>query len=314
MIKFIILIVIILVILLILSYICYRIMSYSNPEKKNYENIVLSGNYKKYVSEIEDLLNEFKKKEYEEIYIKSYDGLWLSGKYFHVSDNAPLVIGFHGYRSYSYLDMCGASSEMFKMGYNFLLIDERAHGNSQGKTITFGIKEQYDCLSWIEYCVKRFKENTKIILCGISMGASIVLYASSLDIPKNVVLICADCPFSSPKAIVKEVIKKLKLPKISYIFAFLGALIFGHFNLEKFNGLEKVKKSHTPLLLIHGTNDNFVPCDMGKDIIKSHGGKNFSNKKLLLVEEADHGLSYFYDKEKYRNSIIEFLDKIIKDT
>lgn len=141
MIKFIILIVIILVILLILSYICYRIMFYSNPKKKNYENIVLSGNYKKYVSEIEDLLNEFKKKEYEEIYIKSYDGLWLSGKYFHVSDNAPLVIGFHGYRSYSYLDMCGASSEMFKMGYNFLLIDERAHGNSQGKTITFGIKE-----------------------------------------------------------------------------------------------------------------------------------------------------------------------------
>ena len=53
------------------------------------------------------------------------------------------------------------------------MIDQRAHGLSEGKTITFGIKERLDCLCWVEYLVERFGKETQILLTGISMGANI---------------------------------------------------------------------------------------------------------------------------------------------
>lgn len=304
--------VIIVITILILSYICYRIMSYSGSKRKNYEKMVFVSGYEKYTNDIKDLTEKFVKREYEEIYIKSYDGLWLHGRYYHINDNAPVVIAFHGYRSYAYRDMCGASNEMIEKGYNFLLIDERAHGKSQGKTITFGIKERYDCLSWIEYCIKRFEKDVKIVLCGISMGASTVIFASGLALPQNVKCICADCPFSSPKEIIKKVIKDMKLPKISYIFSFLGALVFGHYNLNNFSLKKEIEKSQIPLLLIHGIDDEFVPYEMSKQIYDIYGGSGFKNKKILLVKEANHGLSYFIDKDNYRKYLNEFLEEVVK--
>ncbi len=66
---------------------------------------------------------------------------------------------------------------MLREGHNVLMIEERAHLESEGHTITFGIKERYDALDWIRYALQRFGEDTRIILVGISMGAATVLMA-----------------------------------------------------------------------------------------------------------------------------------------
>ena len=60
--------------------------------------------------------------------------------------------------------------------------------------------------------VKHFGNDVKIILAGISMGASTVLMAAGKPLPKNVIGVLADCGFSSPKEIIKKCAGDLKIP------------------------------------------------------------------------------------------------------
>ena len=93
-------------------------------------------------------------------------------------------------------------------GYNVLLVDQRAHFGSGGHTIAYGIRERRDVLSWIEYANGRFGKDKPIYLFGISMGAATVVMAADLALPDNVRLICADCPYSSPRDIIFYVAKR----------------------------------------------------------------------------------------------------------
>lgn len=298
---------IVILLILIISYLVYRKVFYYKVKKSSAEAYINSDSHKEYFDKMTNLINQIKEKEYEEVMIKSIDNKWLYGRYYHVKDGAPLDISFHGYRGSSYRDMCGSSNESFKNSHNLLLVDERAHGKSEGKVITFGIKERLDCLSWVNYAISRFGENVKIILCGVSMGASVVVYSSSLSLPDNVKGIIADCPYSSPKNIIKKVVKDYKLPKVSFIFVYLGALMYGRFNINKINTKE-LSKSKTPLLLIHGKGDTFVPYSMSEELYQKYG---CFNKELLLFSEADHGLSYFSDNERYVNKVNEFMNKVL---
>ena len=79
---------------------------------------------------------------------------------------------FHGYRGSSERDLCGGVQRCFKLGRSALLVDQRAHGRSDGHIISFGVNERKDCLAWVDFMVKHFGPDVKIILTGISMGAS----------------------------------------------------------------------------------------------------------------------------------------------
>jgi fermentation-respiration switch protein FrsA (DUF1100 family) len=196
-----------------------------------------------------------------------------------------------------------------ELGHNTLLVDQRAHGKSGGKSITFGIKERYDCLDWINYVSDRFGPDTKIILSGLSMGGATVLMASELDLPKNVVGIMADCPYSSPKEIIKQECKKMKLPpNIAYPFVRLGAIIFGKFDPSASTAKDAVSKAKIPILIIHGENDDFVPCSMSRDIYNAC----VSDKTLVTIPKASHGISYIIDRPLYEKNVSEFLGKILK--
>lgn len=82
-----------------------------------------------------------------------------------------------------------------------LLVDARAHGQSEGKYIGFGNKDRYDALGWILWMIQKVGEDAEILLHGDSMGGATVLMASGLDLPKEVKAIVSDCAFTSPKAV-----------------------------------------------------------------------------------------------------------------
>ncbi len=240
----------------------------------------------------------------EWVKIKSHDGLSLSGRYYHTRDGAPVQIMFHGYRSMALRDSAGGYILAKKMGFNVLAVDQRAHGRSKGRVITFGIQERKDCLSWVEYAVERFGEDTPIVLSGLSMGAATVLMASSLDLPNNVSAIIADCPYSTPGEIIRKVSTDLHYPQgLAYPFIRLGAKIYGGFDLEEHSAVEAVKTSKVPLLLIHGEEDRFVPCDMSREIFKNC----HSPAQLHTFPDAGHGLSYMVDPIRYEAVTVGFL-------
>ena len=162
----------VLIIILIAAYLTYRRVFYSSPKRKeDIRSFPAGEQYEKCRPIMMELIDEIEKIPYEEVWIESFDGLKLFGRYYHVADGAPVEIQFHGYRGTAYRDFCGGTWVAQKLGINILLVDQRANGRSEGTTICFGIKEKYDCLSWAEYCVKRFGD-VPIIFAGVSMGAS----------------------------------------------------------------------------------------------------------------------------------------------
>lgn len=293
---------------LLAVYYVYRVAFYSRKKgQDDIFNIPTGAQYDEHKDEMISLINRILKREYEDVYITSYDGIRLHGRYYHNKDGAPLNIGFHGYRATALRDFCVGANETLVRGHNLLLIDQRGQSKSEGHTITMGVKEHRDVKSWVDYATKRFKKDTKIILYGVSMGAASVVMATALDLPENVKGVIADCPYSSPKDIVLNVAKQDMgiAPAVAYPFVYLAAKIFGNFDINEVSCKDAVKKTKIPVLILHGEADLYVPCYMSDEILKAN--------PLMVTrhtfKDAGHGLSFFADKERYRKITEDFFEK-----
>ena len=291
---------------LALSLVCYK-MAFVVPDQSNEDvHKTLSGSqYDALKSEINTLIDEALALPFEEVKITSFDGLKLYGRLYFVSETAPVDILFHGYKSMAIRDFSGGMISNIDRGHNVILVDERAHGKSEGKCLTFGVLERYDCLEWARYASLRFPKSD-IFLFGLSMGAATVLMASDLNLPESVVGIVADCGYSTPKKIIKKVIREMKLPPdLAYPFVWLGGRIFGNFSLSSSDSLRSLKNTKLPVLLIHGDDDRFVPYEMSLENKEACA----SEISLLTVKNAGHGLSYLVDKEAYISAVDAFCEK-----
>ena len=85
----------------------------------------------------------------------SFDKLCLKARYFDNGQKNTMIF-FHGYRSSSSRDFSCALKMYMDLGFNVLLVDQRAHGRSEGRLITFGIKESRDVVSWTEFLNKKY--------------------------------------------------------------------------------------------------------------------------------------------------------------
>ena len=288
------------------AYLCYRMAFYA-PRKETPPSDVIEipeGEiYEAFRPEMEAWAREVRGMEREEMTITSFDGLTLHGNYFEYAPGAPIELMFHGYRGSAERDLSGGVQRCFALGRSALIVDQRCSGRSEGKVITFGVREHRDCLSWVEFMVKRFGPDVKIILTGISMGASTVVMAAGKPLPENVIGVLADCGFTSAKDIIKVVIKKMGLPPAPcYPFVKLGAKLFGGFDLEEYSPMEALKTATKPIIFFHGEDDDFVPCAMSETMYEACS----SRKRLVTVPGAGHGLSFPIDQEAYLKAAGEF--------
>ncbi|MBR2888710.1 MAG: alpha/beta hydrolase [Oscillospiraceae bacterium] len=288
------------VLVLGLSYGCYWVAFY-NPESRHKEAVVTManrGNVK------QEALNEkMERTPYERVSIRSEDGLLLSARYYHLRDGAPLHIQFHGYRGSGVRDFSAGNDVVRRAGYNTLVVDQRAHGLSQGNTMTFGILERYDCLAWARYALQRFGPETAVFLSGVSMGAATVLMASNLDLPGNVVGIIGDCPYSSPRGIIRKICRDIHIPwALVSPFMTLGALVFGRFRLGQESAVSAVKEAKIPVLLIHGKEDRYILPEMSEQIRSNCASECY----LEIFPGAGHGGSCLTDTPRYERVVRSF--------
>lgn len=292
---------------LIAAYICYRMAFYSPKRKPNPDggiNLPQGAQYRPYWEKMRRWAEETRALPQRELSVRSFDGLTLRGTYYEYAPNAPIELMFHGYRGNAERDLSGGVQRCFKLKRSAFIVDQRCSGGSEGNVITFGINEHRDCLSWLELMQKRFPEN-KVILTGISMGASTVLLAGGCKLPENVIGILADCGFHSAKAIIKKVCRQIGLPaEICYPFIKLGAKLYGHFDLEETTPEEAMRHCTVPVIFFHGETDDYVPYEMSRISYEAC----VSRKKLVLVPGAGHGLSYPIDPERYLRELQEFFE------
>lgn len=243
---------------------------------------------------------------YERVAVRSYDGLRLVGKLYEGNPGAPLILFFHGYRSTAERDASGGFQLCREKGWHILMVDERALGESEGKEITFGIRERFDCRTWAEYAANRFGENTPIFIWGISMGAATVLMASELPMPESVRGIVADCGFDSPSSIIKETIRRRKWPvALAYPLVEIGARMFGGFRMNEASALDSVTRARLPILLVHGEEDEIVPFRMVHALREACA----SPVEVLTVPGAAHGISWYTDMPAYQAALLKFVDE-----
>lgn len=253
---------------------------------------------------------------HEDVWIETFDGLRLHGVYFppiqdscsHSCDKKRVVICLHGYTSRSMQDFTGLTDYYFKHGYAMLQPDARAHGESEGDYIGFGCLDRKDLLQWIDWVVDTCGSDTEIILHGISMGASTALMASSLMLPKQIKGIVSDCAFTSPKEVFTHVLHTMyHLPAFPVIQGVeVVNRIFAGYGMDECNAKREVKKASVPILFIHGENDTFVPAGMCREIYACCKAP----KKMLIVEGAAHGESYYKDTKAYEHALDDFLENL----
>ena len=284
---------------LLISYICFRMGFYVPPRKaSDSEEIPLPEGeiYEVFWDKMKFWAQETRQTPHEDVSIVSFDGLALYGKYYEFAPGAPIELMFHGYRGSAERDLSGGMQRCFRLGRSALIVDQRCSGRSEGNVITFGINEHRDCLEWVDFMVKRFGPDVRIILTGISMGAATVLMAGGKELPSNVIGILADCGYHCPKDIILTVIRQMGLPpRLCYPFVRLGARLYGHFDLEEFSPVEAVKDCKVPVLFFHGEDDDYVPCEMSRINYEACA----SRKMLVTIPGAGHGLSYPVDPQKY---------------
>ena len=243
---------------------------------------------------------------HETFTIRSHDGLTLSGRYFEFAPGAPMEIMFHGYRGSADRDLCVGMDRAFALGHSCLIVDQRTTGGSGGRVITFGLREYRDCLRWVDFVVDHFGNDARIILTGISMGASTVLLAAGEELPPNVVGVLADCGFTSAKAIIRKVAKQLHLPPwLIYPAVRLSALIFAGLDLEENSPIEAMARVKIPVIFAHGEEDNLVPCSMSRENYDAC----VSPKSIFIAPGAGHGLCYFATGEDYIEALRDFWTK-----
>ena len=253
---------------------------------------------------IDDLLS----RPYETVTITSRDGLRLSGKYYAGNPGAPLMLFFHGYRSTAARDGSGGFQLCLRRGFSVLMADQRGHGDSEGDTITFGIRERYDCLDWANAAVEKFGPETEILLLGVSMGAATVLMAADLPLPPQVKGIIADCGYDSPEDILRDTMRRWHYPQFpTWQLTRLGAKLFGHLDVRECSALESMKHAHVPVLLIHGEADDVVPCTMAHALRDACA----SPATLLTVPGAGHGMSCYTDPAAYEKALDDFCKEVL---
>ena len=296
----------ILAIVALIAFICYR-MAFYNPKAKNADperiDIPEGEIYEPFRPQMTDWVRWTRSLPCEKMEITTHDGLTLRGKYYEYAPGAPMELMFHGYRGNAERDLSGGVARCFALGRSVLIVDQRSCGESDGKTITFGIYEHLDCLRWVDFAVNRFGPDCKIILTGISMGASTVLMAAGKALPKNVIGVLADCGFTSAREIMVQVIRTMGLPPaLVYPFVKLGARLYGGFDLEAYSALEASAKIQVPAIFFHGDTDDFVPSWMSRALYDACK----SRKELVLVPNAGHGLAFPVDEKAYLAALDDF--------
>ena len=261
---------------------------------------------KDFIADVEKYAKLLENSEHELLEITAFDGTSLVGHYFKTPGAKRTVVCMHGWRSSWSIDFGMSAPHWIEQGCNLLIPEQRGQNNSGGDHIGFGLIERFDCLDWANYAAQLCPE-LPIYLSGVSMGASTVLMAAGLELPSQVKGIIADCGFTSPYAIWKHVIKN----NLHMGFGIKGVMANAickkriNFGADSYSTIEALQNSTVPVLLIHGDKDSFVPVDMSYENYEACTAP----KSLLIVSDAEHGMSFWKDPEGYKKAVFDFWEK-----
>lgn len=246
-------------------------------------------------------LNHTPDTKYNTITLHTANGLALEGWWIPVPSAKGTVILFHGYNGAK--DGPLPEAAYFRsLGYNTLLMDFRAHGNSQGNLCTVGYHEAEDVMLAYKFVQKKGEKH--IFLWGVSMGAAAILRAVPVYQlqPEKVFL---ECSFATLTDAVKSRMRAVHLPgsPLAEMLTFWGGVENGFWGLGH-NPAEYAKEITVPALVCWGKHDPRVTSQETQDIYRQLGT---AQKKLVIFEKSGHQSFCRNEGEKWKNAVRTFL-------
>ena len=215
------------------------------------------------------------------------------------STRTALVI--HGWRDCAIKFFWLARIYEHELGYNVVMPELHACGESEGDAIQMGWKDRLDVLHWM----KTFQADTMVVH-GVSMGAATTMMLSGETMPEGIkdVRFVEDCGYTSVwDEFANQLNEQFGLPPfpLMYSTSLLCQLRYG-WNFSEASALEQVKKCPYPMLFIHGSTDTFVSTEMVYPLYEAKTG----TKTLWVADGAEHALSYREHKAEYISRVRAF--------
>ena len=262
---------------------------------------------------------------YEEpVFVKSFqwfDGLGLkdraiyeNGKEYHgffLRQNEKShnwLICLHGYRGDRRAEAPFAEY-YYEKGYNIAMPCMTGHEDDKGKYCTMGCFDKDVLTGFINHIVRE-DPDSRIILHGVSMGASTVMLALGENLPENVKFAVCDCGFDSSWDLIYTMLKEnYKLPAKLILSAVNGASIRrSGADLRKSRPIDALRRSKTPVLFVQGAKDNLVPLNVFYRVYEACG----AYKDMLISEKAVHAVSVAFSYNEYIKKLESFENKFAK--
>lgn len=241
------------------------------------------------------------------------------GNYRLVADYLPAaqpttknVIILHGFMGRK--EKMGEYAAMFhQLGYNVLLPDARAHGQSQGKYIGYGWPERYDVRKWAEKLVTKNGPRSQIVIFGVSMGGATTMMTSGIPLPHQVKALVEDCGYTSlndelnyEAGNLYNIPQAIRAPLIG-ILSLINRVKNG-FYVHEASATMMLERNQRPIMFIHGGNDRFVPTRM----VYQNYAATKGPRELWVVKGAKHAASYEKQPSLYPQRIAKFLNHYVK--
>lgn len=233
------------------------------------------------------------------------DGLNLYGEYYDFGSEKCVVIlpGRCESLMYSYY----FAQPYQRAGYNVLVIDNRAHGKSDGTHSTIGRKESGDVIAWVNFLEKNFNIKKVCLHCICIGSASGFNAVASKNCPSIIKEIVTEGCFVNFRETFKEhmICDNRPVYPVCDLVMLLIWLNTGT-NVYICSPIRKIRKDKIKTLFLHTKLDKFSKPEKA---VKLFNKCKSPAKKIVWFEKGGHSHIRINNRDMYDNAIIDFLSE-----
>ena len=307
-------IIFLLLMIVIVAILCVSLFSFlhltlRNDRATRYTSEKAPKKLQNYIRQTEEMEKEIRAINRQPMEITSADGFKLRGNLYTMHPGTKtVVLALHGYHGGDLYDMARFLPMYGRLGYDCLIPQMRCHGESEGRFITFGFREQVDAIGWCRKLEHIYGEDVRIILHGVSMGGTTALLMSGNRMLPGTVCACvADSAPDSMDHLMEWRLRKYPKPIRRCVIGLMDLWfnLLAHVDIKDISSLKTNPNATIPALFIHSVDDHLVPIIMYHDNRESWG----SSAGGFTVTGVPHANAYVKEPEDYEKRFRELCEQ-----